>query len=256
MPWAVSLPERKKRLHSMGVKLMETMPEMRMAAQMVTANSRKRRPRMPAMKRMGMKTAARESVMETMVKPISRLPERAACMGVSPISIWRTMFSSMTMASSTTKPMERISAIMEMLLRLKLSSFMTAKVPTMENGSQLPGRHGCIVEQVHEQLIGLVDDLSDTGVRAIHLVDAQDDRQLGCQRLAQDEASLRQRSLGCVDQQDDPVDHGQTALDLTPEVGVTGGVDDVDGDAVGVACLHGGRALVPHRRVLGQNGDA
>src|ERR1039458_8602210 len=47
MPWAVSLPERKKRLHSMGVKLMETMPEMRMAAQMVTANSRKRRARMP-----------------------------------------------------------------------------------------------------------------------------------------------------------------------------------------------------------------
>jgi hypothetical protein len=45
------------------------------------------------------------------------------------------MFSSMTMASSTTKPMERISAIMERLLRLKLSRYMTAKVPMMENGS-------------------------------------------------------------------------------------------------------------------------
>src|SRR5665647_3913563 len=91
---------------------METIPEIRMAVQMVTANSRKRRPRMPAMNIMVIKTAASESVMETMVKPISREPVRAACIGVSPISMWRTMFSSMTMASSTTNPMERISAIL------------------------------------------------------------------------------------------------------------------------------------------------
>ena len=118
---------------------METMPEIRMAVQMVTANSRNRRPRMPAMNRIGMKTAASDSVMETMVKPISREPWSAASIGVSPISMWRTMFSSMTMASSTTKPMERISAIIEMLLRLKLSRYITAKVPTMENGSAMAG---------------------------------------------------------------------------------------------------------------------
>ena len=49
------------------------------------------------------------------------------------------MFSSMTMASSTTNPMERISAIMEMLLRLKLSRYITEKVPTMEKGSAMAG---------------------------------------------------------------------------------------------------------------------
>src|SRR5581483_11717974 len=41
------------------------------------------------------------------------------------------------------------------------------------------------------------------------------------------------------------VDHGEAALDLAAEVGVAGGVDDVD--------LH----VVPlHGRVLGQDGDA
>ena len=35
-----------------------------------------------------------------------------------PSSMWRTMFSSMTMASSTTKPTEIVKAISEMLSRL------------------------------------------------------------------------------------------------------------------------------------------
>ena len=65
-----------------------------------------------------MKTAASESVIETMVKPISRDPLSAASIGVSPRSMWRTMFSSITMASSTTKPTERISAIIDRLSRL------------------------------------------------------------------------------------------------------------------------------------------
>ena len=62
----------------MGVKLIETMPEIRMAVQMVTANSRNSRPRMPDMNRMGMKTAASERVIATMVKPISLDPASAA----------------------------------------------------------------------------------------------------------------------------------------------------------------------------------
>ena len=77
--------------------------------------------------------------METMVKPISLEPVRAACIGFSPFSICRTIFSSMTMASSTTKPMERISAIIEMLLRLKFNRYITENVPTMENGSAIAG---------------------------------------------------------------------------------------------------------------------
>ena len=42
----------------------------------------------------------------------------AASRRVSPISMWRTMFSSMTMASSTTKPTESVSAMSDRLLRL------------------------------------------------------------------------------------------------------------------------------------------
>ena len=85
---------------------------------MVTANSLNRRPSTPPRKSTGMNTAASESVMLTMVKPISAEPLCEANSGSSPISICRTMFSSMTMASSTTKPMERISAIIERLSRL------------------------------------------------------------------------------------------------------------------------------------------
>ena len=65
-----------------------------------------------------MKTATSENVMERMVKPISRDAASAASMRVLPISMWRTMFSSMTMASSTTKPTESVSAISDRLFRL------------------------------------------------------------------------------------------------------------------------------------------
>src|SRR2546426_8378103 len=68
-----------------------------------------------AQKSTGMNTAASESVMETMVKPTSFAPRNAASSTPSPISMCRTMFSSMTMASSTTKPTESVKAIRERL---------------------------------------------------------------------------------------------------------------------------------------------
>ena len=105
----------RKRLHSIGVRLRETKPEIRIATMMVTANSWNSRPMMPPMNSTGMNTAASESVIERIVKPISRAPSRAACMRGLPISMWRTMFSRITMASSTTKPTESVSAISERL---------------------------------------------------------------------------------------------------------------------------------------------
>ena len=54
---------------------------------MVTANSRNSRPRMPLMKRIGMNTAASETVIETIVKPISFEPFSAASSGASPRSM-------------------------------------------------------------------------------------------------------------------------------------------------------------------------
>jgi hypothetical protein len=99
----------------MGDNVMETTPEIRIAVAMVTAISRNRRPTMPPRNSTGMKTAARDNVIERMVKPISREPLSDAAMGASPSSVWRTMFSSITMASSTTKPIDRMSAIIDRL---------------------------------------------------------------------------------------------------------------------------------------------
>ena len=45
------------------------------------------------------------------------------------------MFSSMTIASSTTNPTASVSAISERLSTLKSSAYITQNVPTMESGS-------------------------------------------------------------------------------------------------------------------------
>ena len=73
---------------------------------------------MPPMNSSGMNTAASEMVMDRMVKPISREPSMEACIALLPISMWRTMFSSMTMASSTTNPTESVNAIRDKLSTL------------------------------------------------------------------------------------------------------------------------------------------
>ena len=65
-----------------------------------------------------MNTAASDSVIERIVNAISFEPSSAACIRVFPISMCRTMFSSMTIASSTTKPTESVSAISDRLSRL------------------------------------------------------------------------------------------------------------------------------------------
>src|ERR1035438_1225091 len=54
-PCSLACRTRRKREHSMGVRVTETNPEIRIAAQMVTANSLKSRPRMPPMNSTGMK---------------------------------------------------------------------------------------------------------------------------------------------------------------------------------------------------------
>ena len=82
------------------------------------ANSRNSRPTMPPISSSGMNTAISETLIETMVKPISPAPLMAASIGFMPSSMWRKMFSSMTMASSTTKPTAMVSAISDRLSRL------------------------------------------------------------------------------------------------------------------------------------------
>jgi hypothetical protein len=106
------------REHIMGVSVRETTAEMIMVTAKVTANSRKSRPTTSPMKSSGMRTAMSETVSDTMVKPICPAPFSAASIGLSPSSKYREMFSIITMASSTTKPVEMVSAISERLSRL------------------------------------------------------------------------------------------------------------------------------------------
>ena len=74
-----------------------------------------------------------------MVNPISLDPESAACMGVSPISMCRAMFSIITIASSTTKPVAMVSAIKVRLLMEKPSKYITPKVPIKDKGTATLG---------------------------------------------------------------------------------------------------------------------
>ena len=129
----------RSRLQSIGVSVSETKPETRIATLIVTANSWKRRPSSPPMKRTGMKTATSEIVIERIVKPISFEPRREATAALSPFSIRRTMFSSWTIASSTTNPTERVSPMRERLSRLNPRTAITANVPKSDVGSAIDG---------------------------------------------------------------------------------------------------------------------
>ena len=113
-----------------------------------------------------------------------------------------------------------------------------------------------VLAQRQEQVGRLGDDLLDTRVGAVDLVDDDDDGQVGLEGLAQHEAGLRERALGGIDHEDDAVNHRQASLDLAAEVGVAGGVDDVDDDAILEAQGLGGGAGVVDGGVLGENGDA
>ena len=86
-----------------------------------------------------MNTAISENVIETMVKPISRAPFSAASNGRMPPSMWRTMFSSMTMASSTTKPTDSVSASNVMLLIENPNTYIAAQVPISDTGTANAG---------------------------------------------------------------------------------------------------------------------
>ena len=104
----------------------------------VSANSRNMRPTSPVMNSSGMNTAISDNVSEMTVKPISRAPFSAASSGFSPSSMWRTMFSIMTMASSTTKPVPMVSAISDRLSSEKPQNHITPKVAISDNGSATP----------------------------------------------------------------------------------------------------------------------
>ena len=96
-----------------------------------------------------------------------------------------------------------------------------------------------------EEIEGLVYHPLGARARAVHLVHHYDRLQPQRERLARDEAGLRHRPLHRIDQQQHAVHHRQHPLDLAAEIGVPGGVDDVDV-----------RAAIAHGAVLGEDRDA
>jgi hypothetical protein len=99
--------------------------------------------------------------------------------------------------------------------------------------------------QVQQQFQHLVVHAVRIGVLAVDLVDDHDGLEAVVQRLLQHEAGLRLRAVHRVHQQQHAVHHLHDALHLAAEIGVAGGVHDVDRDA---APVQGG--------VLGLDGDA
>ena len=102
---------------------------------------------------------------------------------------------------------------------------------------------GC--PELVEQIEGVSDHPVRTAAGTVDLVDHDDGLEAKSKGLARDETRLGHRALDRIHQQEDAVDHRQHALDLTPEIGVSRRVHDVD---VRVAILD--------RTVLGQNRDA
>ena len=127
------------RAHIIGVAVSDTASDTRIATESVTANSRKRRPTIPPMSRMGMNTAISEKLIDSTVKLTSFAPSSAAWKGVRPRSMWRETFSSTTIASSTTNPVAMVSAIRDRLFRLNPARYITPKVATSETGTATAG---------------------------------------------------------------------------------------------------------------------
>ena len=130
---------RSSSAHRVGVSVSETAVDMAMATATVTANSCSNCPTTPPISSNGMNTAISETEIDRMVKPTSPAPTNAASRGDRPASICRTTFSTMTIASSTTKPTAIDSAIRDRLSSENPSMNMAVKVPTIDSGTAMAG---------------------------------------------------------------------------------------------------------------------
>ncbi len=137
--WVPFLLRSSSHAHIIGVVVSETTSEISTDTDSVTPNSRNSRPAWPPMNSSGMNTAISDRLIDSTVKPTSLAPTSAAWKRSMPCSMWRLVFSSTTMASSTTKPVATVSAIRLRLSRLKLSRYITPKVPSSDTTVAMAG---------------------------------------------------------------------------------------------------------------------
>ena len=127
------------RAASIGVVVSDTTRLIATAAVIVRANSRNNWPTWPPMKISGTNTAIRLKEIDSTVKPTSPAPISAAWNGGTPSSTCRAIFSTTTMASSTTKPVATVSAINERLSSRNPARYMIASVPSSDTTTATAG---------------------------------------------------------------------------------------------------------------------
>ena len=96
----------------------------------VSAKGRNHSPAPPPMNATGMNTAMIDKVVAVTARPISRVPTLAAFMRSMPRSMWRTIFSRTTMASSMSTPMasESPSSVMKLSVNPHAHTAMNAAI--------------------------------------------------------------------------------------------------------------------------------
>ncbi len=114
--------------------------EMIVETAIVTANCRKNWPVMPPKKQHGTNTELSARVMARIGPVISSMALIVAVRASYPFAIIRSVFSSTTIASSTTMPMASTRPKSVRLFRVKPIAAITANVPIKETGTSIIGR--------------------------------------------------------------------------------------------------------------------
>ncbi len=87
---------------------------------------------------------------------------------------------------------------------------------------------GIVRVELEEKLQNFLDDLGRTRLRAVNLVDADNDGKPELQRLSEHKFCLRHGTLERVDDKDNTVHHLEDTLNLAAEIGMSRGIDDVN----------------------------
>ena len=122
-----------------GLSVRETKHEMTVEAAIVIANCLKNSPEIPEMKATGTNTAQRVRAMAISAADTSSIVWCAASRGDMPSSMFRSMFSTTTMASSTTMPTASTRPNSDRLLIDAPRAARIVKVPTRDTGMAITG---------------------------------------------------------------------------------------------------------------------
>ena len=125
--------------HIIGDSVSAMTPETITAPASVKANSRNSEPVRPPRKPIGAYTAASVMVIEITGPTISRAPFNEAWTGGMPSSRWRWMFSTTTMASSTTRPIASTIASSVRRLKEKPAISISVQTPISDSGIVITG---------------------------------------------------------------------------------------------------------------------